>query len=115
MPQILNEVQRLFIQETFRPHVETLIKIEDRLSTYKADYDAIQAGPDAFTLDAEVLHDNVAHDGPRDDAPQLTGTRLSQANTLVTNLITQIDAPTLAILRQLSVRDLATLLRGPGI
>jgi hypothetical protein len=103
MPQVLNETQRVFVEETIRPFLETLVLFKLDTDQFILDYDNQQM---PIIEDAEVLWDNAQHDGPREGVPQLTGQRLGQMRTVIGNMNAQLDGMTLDILVSLLARGL---------
>ncbi len=101
----LTTVQNKFVQEAARPHLEVMIRILHELDTYIADYDAIQASPDA------IPEDTVDLDDGRTDAPAITGADLK---TLRDKGITMSAVITPAVKTALvgkMVRSLSTVLK----
>ena len=106
MAQNLSTIQKKFVQETCRPMIEELIKMRYKLDAFVKDYDNQQT---PIVANEEILNDGVG-DNPREDAPNLTGTRLSQLRTFSNNMLNQIDS-SISVLVELSVRDLYTIIK----
>ena len=100
----LNEVQHAFVNGAGRPHMETLVRILHQLDVFVADYDALQAGPDALPEDGTILDDG------RTDAPQLTGLHLKQLLDFSNNMSAIVGPTAKQVLIGLMVRDLNTVL-----
>ena len=106
--QELNEVQRRFVNEGARPHIEKLLLAKHLMDTFILDATNLS---DAIANNTDILADG---DGtsPRTDAPQLTGQNLAQLVTYTALAADQIDGVFKNALIKLSVRRLETILKG---
>jgi len=100
--QELNEVQRLFINETVRPAIEKIINFRYQL-VQLVDEMSNQQTPIANTTD--VLGDGPGGTVPRSDAPALTGQNVAQLLTFATGMRDQVSTAALNQLIQLAVRS----------
>jgi hypothetical protein len=107
----LNIVQRDFVNDAARPHMEQIVKALHVLDTFVADYDALQSSADALPVNSTVLDDGPDGTAPRDDAPVLTGGQVKALRDLSASMSAVIDAPTKEILISKMVRALAVVLR----
>ena len=105
--QALDPVQVAFMNETVRPTLEALVRAKFRLDAFVLDYDNQQ---DAIATTADDLGDGVDGLVPRVGAPVWTGTRLGQFRTVCGNMADALDGPTLNIMVELLVRDLANVI-----
>lgn len=105
-----NQVQRDFINNAARPHMEEMIRMVHVLDTYVADYDALQASSDALPTNAVVLDDGT-DTTPRDNAPQLSGADLANMATFSANMSAVVGTVAKQTLIGKMVRNLNTVLR----
>lgn len=101
----LTQVQNSFVNEAVRPHMETIVRILHELDTFVADYDAMQASPDALIEDATVLDDG------RPDAPALTGANLKSLRDFSANMSAVVTPAAKEVLVGKMVRSLAVVLK----
>lgn len=104
----LNTVQVAFVNESARPMVESLIRYRSELEAFVLQFDNQQ---DAIPTSAVALDDNSTGTAPRDDAPLLTGQRVSQLRTFANDMFSQIDSVALDILVSLAVRPVGNIIR----
>jgi len=105
----LNQVQQDFVNGAFRPFLETVIKFIHDADTFNADYNALQAGPDALPEDATVLDDDGV--APRSDAPELTGLNVKQLNDFVASMSAVLTPTAKQVLIGKMVRSLNLVLK----
>lgn len=105
-----NQVQRDFINNAARPHMEEMIRMIHVLDTYIADYNALQASADVLPTTAAILDDGT-DTAPRDDAPQLSGEDLANMATFSANMSAVVGAVAKQTLIGKMVRNLNSVLR----
>jgi len=104
------KVQRDFINNAARPHMEVMIRILHELDTFIADYDALQGSTDVLATDNVTLNDNDAATA-RSDAPTLTGADIAAMRNLSSTMSGAIVPATKTILIGKMVRPLNTVLK----
>ena len=107
----LNQVQRDFVNQAARPHMEEIVKALHILDVFVADYDALQATEAALPTDTTVLDDGSDGTSPRSDAPILTGVNLLQLRNFSENMSAVVNAVAKEVLIGKMVRPLAIVLR----
>lgn len=105
-----NQVQRDFINNAARPHMEEMIRMIHVLDTYVADYNALQGSVDALGVDATILNDGD-DTTPRSDAPQLSGADLQNMRNFSENMSAVVGAIAKDQLISKMVRNLNSVLR----
>jgi len=101
----MSEVSDKFINEVARPHMETFIRAIHNFDSMVADYNALQAGPDALPEDATDVSTG------RTDAPSLTGLDVKQLRDFSVAMSAVVSPAAKQVLIGLMVRPLNIVLK----
>jgi len=86
-----DQVQIDFSNNTARKFMERLIHMVSDCRIYRDDWDANQAGANAFPMDGTDVFDNKDGSAPRTDAPVLQQADLESLRNIANNIANQLS------------------------